>query len=141
MRNMRFPCLTALLAVMAITTTTAQTSCPRQTTQHVAETISRGPAQDCGGADIEIIEVGARVDAGRCPTWMVYTPPHDIAVTATTETYVEVLQTLPITMVTFECTTRWLLFLPIGSSCKASQPSTVGAVYSMLARPCPPARV
>jgi hypothetical protein len=135
MRNFRFPIAAAVCRALA-TSTTAQTSCPMQTTQHVAETVSLGPTQDCGSLDYSLIEVSGRTGKGTCPTFLLYTPPHDVAVPAATMTYVDVLQTLPVTLVTFECHTRWLLFLPIGSNCAASQPHNVGFVQSMIARPC-----
>lgn len=135
--NFPFPLAAALAATLA-TSLAAQVPCPMQTTQHVPESISNGPTQDCSGLDIEVIEVGVRLDGNECPTWMVHTPPHDIAVPSAHQTYVEVLHTLPITMTTFQCMTRWFLFIPIGTSCAASKPTNVGYVYSMLARPCLP---
>lgn len=135
MRSSCFPFAAALLAALA-TSTPAQTPCPMQTTLHVPEDVKLGPNQDCGRVDYGVIEIGSRLKADTCPTFVIYTPPHDIAVAATTQTYVDVLQTLPITMVTFECRTRWLLFLPIGSNCAPSQPSNVGFVQSLIARPC-----
>ncbi len=135
MKDIRIPFAAALLTMLAASTP-AQTPCPMQTTLHVPENVSIGPVQDCGDLDYSVIEVGGHIDGGKCPTFLVYTPPHDIAVASTTQTYVDVLQTLPITLVTFQCTTRWFLFLPIGSNCAASKPSNVGYVQSLLARPC-----
>lgn len=135
MRSFRIPFAAALLAAVA-TSATAQSTCPMQTTQHVPENISVGPMQNCSGLQVEIIEVTGRVPGGLCPTWMVYTPPHDIAVPSTLQTYVDELDTLAITMVTFECKTRWFLFVPIGTSCVATQKSNIGYVRSMIARPC-----
>lgn len=114
----------------------AQTSCPMQTTQHVPANITFGPTQACGGISATLPDLQVRIDGGRCPTFAVYVPPHDVAVPSQHQTYVEVVSQQPITMVTFECQTSWFLILPIGSECVASKSSTIGSVLSLVARPC-----
>jgi hypothetical protein len=133
--NFRIPFAAALMAAL-LSSLAAQTPCPMQTTQHVPENVHTGPLQDCNGVQYPVIEVPTRLVKGTCPTFIVYTPPHEIAVPSPNQTYVDVVQTLPITMVTFECNTRWLLFLPIGTNCTPSQTSNVGYVLSLVARPC-----
>jgi hypothetical protein len=109
-----------------------------QTTLHVPASLTYGPAQKCSGLDYRLADVEVQVAPGTCPTFVVYTPPHDIAVPSTNQTYVVALAQQPITMITFECATRWLLFLPIGTQCVAGKDRTVGTVQSLLARPCAP---
>lgn len=133
--NFRIPFAAALVAALA-TSLAAQSPCPMQTTQHVPENLTTGPMQDCSGIRYPVVEVPTRLVQGSCPTFVVYTPPHEIAVPSPNQTYVEVVQTLPITMVTFECTTRWLLILPIGTNCSPSKVTNVGAVHTMVTRPC-----
>lgn len=125
-----------LCAAVCATALAAQTSCPMQTTQHVPENLSFGPTQACGGISASLPDLQVRLDGGRCPTFAVYTPPHDIAVPSAHQTYVEVVSQQPITMVTFQCQTSWFLILPIGSECVASKTSTIGSVLSLVARPC-----
>lgn len=117
----------------------AQDTCPMQTTQHVPESLTYGPKQECGGFSYQIgdLQIGSPRDA--CPLFLVYVPPHDIAVPSQQRTFVEVVGQVPITQVTFRCAREWFLFLPVGSTCVADQKLNVGSVLQLLARPCPPA--
>lgn len=133
----RFPCAAALaLAFAAAAAPLPAQTCPMQTTQHVPSRVTNGPVRDCGGSGLQLVDVQVRFDAGQCPTFLLYEPPHEIAVPATTQTYVEVVGQNPITMVTFECRTQWLLFLPIGTECVRSGDRNVGSVLRLVARPC-----
>ncbi|MBL9076307.1 MAG: hypothetical protein JNL08_02310 [Planctomycetes bacterium] len=124
------------LALAAALPLAAQTPCPMQTTLHVPDSVVYGPQQDCGGVSYQLPDLQIQLDGGTCPTFVVYVPPHDVAVAATTLTFVEVIGHQPITMIQFECQTKWLLILPIGSECAASKPRTIGTVPQLLARPC-----
>ncbi|MBX3464835.1 MAG: hypothetical protein KF830_16835 [Planctomycetes bacterium] len=130
-----FPPTIALVALLAAPLA-AQGNCPMQTTRHVPASTTIGPPQPCSGADYRIAEIEIRLTAGMCPSFVVYTPPHDYAVPSTQMTQVESIGAQAITMVTFRCVTRWLLFLPIGSTCEASRQMNVGAVHTLLTRPC-----
>lgn len=131
-----FPHALAFAALLAAPLV-AQTNCPMQTTQHVPASTTFGPPQPCSGADYRIAEIEIRLGAGMCPGFVVYTPPHDFAVPSTQMTQVESIGEQAITMVTFRCVTRWLLFLPIGSTCEPSRQLKVGVVHTLLTRPCP----
>jgi hypothetical protein len=133
--NFRFPFATTFAMLLA-TSLAAQVACPMQTTQHVPENLAIGPLQTCDGLSYEIIDGPGKRVVGTCPTFVVYTPPHEIAVPSANLTYVEVTGQLPITKMVFECTTRWLLILPIGTNCEAGPTQTLGFVRTMVTKPC-----
>ncbi len=136
---MNFRFLFALSCALAFAaTSTAQDSCPMQTTQHVPADLTYGPDQHCGGINYSLGDVQISTIRGSCPLFVVYTPPHDIVVPSPLRTMVDTAAQLPITKVTFRCVKEWFLFLPIGSVCVADKQLNVGVVHLLLTRPCPP---
>lgn len=116
----------------------AQDSCPMQTTKHVPMDLQYGPAQDCDGFTLQVDDIRLDTGRGKCPLFVVITPPHNMVVASTNRTQVQPGAQLPITKTTFVCTTRWLLFLPIGSQCVADKHFTAGYVQDWTAVACPP---
>jgi hypothetical protein len=130
--------LAASCALALAANTIAQDNCPMQTTQNVPANLTYGPSQSCGGIDYHIGELQVSTMRGSCPLFVIYTPPHQIAVPSPLRTFVDVVGQVPITKVTFRCDTRWFLILPVGSSCIADQHLNVGSVQQLVTRPCPP---
>ena len=136
---MQFHILTALACSLALAAdAAAQTTCPMQTTQNVPGDLTYGPSQSCGGIDYQIGDVHVATSRGGCPLFVIHTPPHQIAVPSPMRTFVDVVAQVPITQVTFRCETRWLLIVPIGSSCVADKQLNVGTVQQLVTRPCQP---
>lgn len=115
----------------------AQDSCPMQTTQHVPESVTYGPPQQCGGFSYSIGDLQLSAARGACPLFVIHTPPHEIAVPSGSQTMVDVVAQVPITKITFVCETRWFLIVPVGSSCVADRVINVASVHQMVTRPCP----
>ncbi len=124
--------------LLCIAPAAAQDDCPMQTTQHVNENVTYGPPQTCGGFTYTFGNLQLSTLRDACPLFVVYTPPHDLAVPSPNRTMVDVAAQMPITKVTFRCVTEWLLVLPIGSTCIADRTFVVGQVPQLVTRPCPP---
>lgn len=114
----------------------AQGSCPHEKTQHVEASLQTGPAQKCGGVDYKLGDLRVSTIQDGCLQFAIYTPGHEIAVSAPYETLVEVTSLEPVTTMTFGCKQDWFLFFPIGSSCALERQTNTGSVRLMVTRPC-----
>ncbi|HZN40537.1 MAG TPA: hypothetical protein VFD82_17160 [Planctomycetota bacterium] len=110
--------------------------CPMEKTKHVPLDVFYGPSQDCGGFTYSVGGVTIGANRKGCPLFIIVTPPHEIAEPSSQETKVQVTANLPISMVTFTCTTDWILIIPIGSSCTLDRSVNLGTVQSMITVPC-----
>ncbi|MBL8723082.1 MAG: hypothetical protein JNK49_03510 [Planctomycetes bacterium] len=131
-----FPWFAATLAWFATPALRAQDTCPRQTTEARASTLVNGPASQCKGIDLRIGGVVVGTSNAACPTFVVYTPAHEVAVPATTRTQVGVVSSEPVLLITFACKQDWFLFIPIGSSCVLENVRNSGVVHHLVAKPC-----
>ena len=127
--------MAALAAVLFPLSLLAQ-SCPREMTQHVPANIAYGPLTACTGIDYKFGGVAISTTQSGCPTFAVYTPPHEIAVSTTAETKVNVAAQVPITLITFSCDRSYLIFIPLSSSCIVSSTASIGTVLRLITVPC-----
>jgi len=111
-------------------------SCPEEKARHVPLDVLYGPSQACGGFTYTIggVQIGANQKG--CPLFVIVTPPHEIAEPSSQQTRVQVTGTSPITMATFTCTTTWILFIPIGTSCTLDKTIQTGTVQSLITVSC-----
>lgn len=126
------------LAASIVAPMTAQDTCPWQTTQHVAADVIYGPSQDCGGIDYRISEIQILSPKGPCPLFVIYVPAHDLVVPSPMRTRVDVIAQQPITKCIFECQSDWFLFIPLGSTCVFVRQINLGALPTLITRPCDP---
>ncbi|HEX5050520.1 MAG TPA: hypothetical protein VFZ65_01995 [Planctomycetota bacterium] len=124
-----------LVAMLGVGPASAQ--CPNERTQAVPADLEIGAAQDCGGFQYRIAGVQVNSSDGGCPVFVIYTPPHEIAVASSEGTKVEPTGApSPITMASFKCQTNWFLFVPIGSSCVLDRVVNLGFVPHLHTVPC-----
>ena len=128
--------LAAMFAGFLAVPMLAQVACPMEKARHVPLDVDYGPAQECGGFSYTVggVQIGATQKG--CPLFIIITPPHDIAEPSILETKVQVTGVSRITMVTFKCTTTWILFIPIGTSCTADQTILGGTVQNLITVSC-----
>lgn len=127
----------ASLAALCSLPLAAQTECPRQQAQPVPADLQYGPTQRCGSIDYQF--GGLTVSAGKdgCPLFVIYTPPHDIAVPSEQRTQVVSTALQPITKSFFDCKQDWFLFIPVGTSCAFRGQFNVGTVQLLVTTSCP----
>ncbi len=128
--------LVILIAFLLPLPLLAQGSCPQQTTEHVPGSVQNGPPTECTGIDYKLAGVTISTTESACPTFAIYTPPHEIARPNNAETKVQVVGHSPITLITFRCDRSYLLFIPLSSSCAVAGTSTVGTVMRLITVPC-----
>lgn len=114
----------------------AQGDCPMERTENVPANIATGPAQGCGGLDYDLGGVRVATVQNNCPLFVIYTPPHQIAVESKHRTQVASVALSPITKVVFRCQTRWFLIFPVGSTCAFAHQLNVGSVQLLVTQPC-----
>jgi hypothetical protein len=128
---------TTIAAVLAMPLS-AQETCPNERTDHVAAQVTIGPLQSCGGFNYQIGGVQVGTPQNGCPLFVIYTPPHEVAVTTKAETKVTATgKASPITMVSFVCSTDWFLFIPTGSTCSLDRTVNIGSVERLVTVACP----
>ncbi|MBM4061372.1 MAG: hypothetical protein FJ265_09815 [Planctomycetes bacterium] len=126
----------ALLTATVSFPLAAQEHCPYQQAHHVEADLQFGPAMGCGGVKWQFGNVAVSTEKQGCPLFVVYTPPHDVAVPSTRPVYVDSIALQPITQVFFQCTQEWFLFFPIGSACAFDRQINVGTVSLLVTRAC-----
>ena len=127
--------LAALAAVLFPLSLLAQ-ACPREMTQHVPAHIDYGPMTACSGIDYKLGNVVISTAQSGCPTFAVYTPPHEIAASTTAETKVSVAAQVPITLITFTCDRSYLIFIPLSSSCIVASTTSIGTLLRLVTVSC-----
>lgn len=130
---------TLLSAAFLLTSLVAQ-DCPREKAESRPATIHNGPPGNCSGLEYEVGGIRVATKAVVCPTFVIFTPPHDVAAASTKETYAHVTASLPITLIKFECEREYFLVIPLGLKCVAGDTKNVGFVRLMETRPCPVAQ-
>ncbi len=109
----------------------AQDPCPNQGVQRVESKISYGPVRKCGdGIILQQGGVTVRNNGGACPTFAIYEPPHDKP-TPKQGFYTVDAGTVPVLMLEFECSNRYLLFfIPVGSSCEITRRANLAGIQN-----------
>lgn len=134
--NSRYLLAATFAGLLALPMLAQASPCPMEKAKHVPLDVHYGPSQNCGGFTYSIggVQIGANQKG--CPLFIIVTPPHEIAEPSSLETKVQVTGTSNITMVTFKCTTTWILFIPIGTSCTLDQAIPTGQVQSLITVSC-----
>ena len=136
--NLRF--VSTLLSAAFLLTSLVAQDCPRERVESRPATIQNGPPGNCSGLEYEVGGIRVATKAVVCPTFVIFTPPHDVAVASTKNTYVHETASLPITFIKFECVREYFLVIPLGLKCEAGETKNVGFVRLMETRPCPVAQ-
>ena len=127
--------LATLVAVLFPLSLLAQ-GCPREVTKHIGADIEYGPLTACTGIDYKLGNVTISTTQTGCPTFAIYTPPHEVADATLAETKVNVVAQVPITLISFRCDRSYLIFIPLSSSCVVASTSSIGTVLRMVTVPC-----
>ena len=132
---------THLLAAIAfaasfVPSAIAQNTCPQERATAVAANIAYGPAQNCPGIGYTLSNVQITFPANSCPMHLVYTPGHEIAQPSQNQTKVKLVGQEPITLVSFRCYRRYLLFIPLDSTCLVDRTVNLGNVMWLITVPC-----
>lgn len=136
--NWRF--VSTLLSAAFLLTPLVAQACPREKAESRPATIQNGPPGNCSGLEYEVGGIRVATKAVVCPTFAIFTPPHDVATASTMDTYAHVTTSLPITLIKFECERDYFLVIPLGLKCVAGETKNVGFVRLMETRPCPVAQ-
>ena len=111
MKSLPIALLTAALLHGA---TAAQDHCPQQSSQAQAASIQTGPPGACAGTNYELAGVQITTALVPCPTFCIYTPPHDLVVASTKKVRITTAALNPITMIKFRCGPQLLPDHPAG---------------------------
>ncbi len=130
---------TLLSAAFLLASVVAQ-DCPREKAESRPASSHNGPPGNCSGIEYEVGGIRVSSKTVACPTFVIFTPPHDVAAASNKETYAHVTASLPITMIKFECEREYLIIIPLGLKCVAGATQNVGFVRLMETRPCPVAQ-
>lgn len=130
---------TLLSAAFLLTSLVAQ-DCPREKAESRPATIQNGPPGNCSGLEYEVGGIRVATKNVVCPTFAIFTPPHDVAAASTKATYAHVTGSLPITMIKFKCEREYFILIPLGLACVAGETQNVGIVRLMETRSCPVAQ-
>ncbi|MBZ0150126.1 MAG: hypothetical protein K8J09_01240 [Planctomycetes bacterium] len=130
-RSLLMMLFTAVFAVGA-----AAQNCPKERTLDVPASVTFGPVQNCGDINYRLPGISLSTVPNGCPMFLIYTPPHQVAVPSDNLTQVVSTSTSAITLATFRCQTRWLIIIPIGSNCVLDQQKNVGVVQTLVTAPC-----
>lgn len=133
MKSLPIALLTAALLHGA---TAAQDHCPQQSSQAQAASIQTGPPGACAGTNYELAGVQITTALVPCPTFCIYTPPHDLVVASTKKVRITTAALNPITMIKFRCDRSYFLIIPLGLACVVDNTATIGQVRSLTTVPC-----
>lgn len=133
--NKRFTSV-ATAALLCTSAAFAQ-NCPRTKAAHINESITYGPSVRCSGLEIRwggfVLNPG---DDG-CPVFARIVPEHDIEAPSELDTQCVVTQTNPTVHITIDCVLKYLIIIPISSSCLVRSTQNTGTVQSLLTVGCP----
>jgi hypothetical protein len=124
------------LAALFHATMVAQDNCPKEQAQRIDASSQYGISNTCAGIHYQIGDVQITTPSTGCPSHVLYTPAHSIAVPSRGRTQVRAVAQDPVTLVTFHCVRDWLLFIPIGSQCVVKSTQSVGTVLQLVTEPC-----
>ena len=125
-----------LTAVLLQGATSAQDNCPQESAQAQPSTIQTGPPGACTGTDYQLAGVQITTAVVPCPTFCIYTPPHDIVVASTKRVRIETAALNPITLIRFRCDRSYFLIIPLGLQCVIDGTVVIGQVRSLTTVPC-----
>ena len=126
-------------ATVALAATSHDNTCPDSGIKEIPSKIKYGPWTSCGSG-IQLSAGGLTVNSqkSQCPTFAMYEPPHHLPTPKVGfKTMPGAL--LPITLISFKCTDRWLLGfipIPIGSECEVTGTLNAGAIQDYLEYGC-----
>lgn len=122
-------------ALFAVLPLAAQDNCPREKAVPVGGSIQFGPSVSCSGLSWSAGGLSLSTASG-CPLFVVITPAHETAAPTDKLTKVKVAGTDPIKVFIFVCRTRYLIFIPIGSTCEFASESNAGSVMRLVTVGC-----
>lgn len=126
-------------AALALAATSHGNTCPDSGIKEIPSKITYGVWMSCGSG-IQLSTGGLTVNSqkSQCPSFAIYEPPHHLPTPKVGfKTMPGAL--LPITMIKFKCTDRWLLGfipIPIGSDCEVTGTQNAGVIQDYLEYGC-----
>lgn len=113
--------------------------CPDRGVQRVETRLRYGPMQTCGsGISVPAAGVTLHTPTNRCPLFVIIEPLHFEQI-AKAGFFTTQVTPVPMTMVSFVCSTRWLfgfLPIPIGSRCEVSSSKNIGLIPNFVEGRC-----
>jgi hypothetical protein len=126
---------TAVAALFAAATLTAQDRCPNTMAVRVPASVQYGASVACSGVTYSSGGVTLTTATG-CPLFATIAPEHhDIAPTTKRTKAVEI-GARPGIVAFFVCRTSYLIFIPIGSTCAFDRELVAGAYPILATMPC-----
>lgn len=132
----RFP-IAAAAALLCASVALAQDNCPHKKSSHVAQSIVFGPSVSCSSVELHWGGLVLNPPGNGCPLFAVITPAHDEEMDSEFRTQCVESSTMPVTLLTIECVRRYIIFIPISSTCVVTGSQNIGTVRNLLTVACP----
>ncbi|MCA8958486.1 MAG: hypothetical protein KDC87_20585 [Planctomycetes bacterium] len=135
-RSVRTVPILTLASLLCVAAIPCAETCPDEGVRPVPATDVAYHVTTCGtGIEVNSGPIRASVKAGACPAYSIATPAHNERM-AKKGYFTKRVGTLGVKLITYQCNSRWFLFIPIGSHCQVKSAVNHGEVPDIAQIPC-----